>query len=116
MSALDLLSEARAAGVELFLADGQVRYRGPSEAVATLVPRLRQHKAEILAALAPTVTDAEVEREAGYNRVTCSRYANLTMTGVCRPKSTLDASYRPLEYVPVMLWRRCDLYRPGLAK
>ena len=48
MSAVDLLHEAHAAGIELYLADGEVCYRGPHTAVATLVPALRQHKPELI--------------------------------------------------------------------
>ena len=51
MSALDLLNEARDAGVDLFLADGQVRYRGPGSATEVLIPRLRLHKSELTALL-----------------------------------------------------------------
>ena len=47
MSALELLHEARDAGVDLFLADGQVRYRGPGSATDALVPKLRAHKSEL---------------------------------------------------------------------
>lgn len=47
-AAMDLLHEAHAAGIELYLADGDVCYRGPNTAVATLVPALRQHKPELI--------------------------------------------------------------------
>ncbi len=70
-----LFSEAKAAGVRLFLQDGKVKMNGPDEARAALRPRLAPHKAEILAYLtaaeqqvgefwpwAPYLTAADVER------------------------------------------------------
>ena len=48
MSAVDLLNQARAAGVDLYLAEGQVRYRGPDTAVETLIPELRRLKPELI--------------------------------------------------------------------
>ena len=63
---------------------------------------------------APGVTkpSTEAEREARYGRVTCLRCANLSWSGVCRALSTAGTNYTPLQYEPVMLWRRCDDYRP----
>ena len=51
------------------------------------------------------------ETEALYGRVTCLRCANLTRAGVCRARSTARTNYTPLQYEPVLLWRRCDDYR-----
>lgn len=57
------------------------------------------------------VTDADIAFEATYGRVTCLRCANLTRAGVCRARSTPRTNYTPLQYDPVLLWRRCDDYR-----
>lgn len=59
-----------------------------------------------------TVEDGQ---QYAHGRVTCVRCSRLTTTGVCRAKSTRDTSYRPLKYVPVVLWRRCDDYRERAA-
>ena len=48
MKAVALLNQARAAGVELYLTNGQVRYRGPNSVVETLIPELRQHKPALI--------------------------------------------------------------------
>ena len=47
-TAVALLHEARAAGIELYLANGQVRFRGPDTVVSKFVPALRQHKPELI--------------------------------------------------------------------
>ena len=57
------------------------------------------------------VSEAQVALEAGYGRVTCLRCFNLSLSGVCRVKSTPDTNYTPLKFVPVLLWRRCEYYR-----
>jgi hypothetical protein len=51
MSPAAFLDTARAAGVTLWAEGGILRYRGPSEAVAKLVPALKTHKPVILKAL-----------------------------------------------------------------
>jgi hypothetical protein len=51
-AALALLAEARAAGVTLWT-DGQALcYRGNEDSVLSLLPRLKTHKADLLALLA----------------------------------------------------------------
>lgn len=57
------------------------------------------------------LTQVEIDYETSYVRVTCLRCQHLARHGVCRAKSTIETSYRPLAYEPVMLWRRCDEYR-----
>ena len=52
MTPAALLNEARAAGVTLWLEGDALRYRGPREALAKLLPALKGHKPDILAALA----------------------------------------------------------------
>lgn len=52
-------------------------------------------------------TQAEIDYESGYSRVSCLLCANLTTQAQCRAGS----AYFPLEYEPVMLWLRCDKYR-----
>ncbi|WP_225783683.1 hypothetical protein [Xenophilus sp. Marseille-Q4582] len=51
MSAADTLIRARAAGVEIVVRDGELKARGPAEALATWAPALRPHKHELLALL-----------------------------------------------------------------
>lgn len=48
MSALALIQQAQAAGVDLRFEDGQIKYRGPRSAVAQLIEPLRQHKADLI--------------------------------------------------------------------
>lgn len=75
MNIQSLFSEAKAAGVHLYLHDGKVKLRGDAEAMKALRPKLAPHKAEILAYLqsaeqqtgefwpwAPYLTTADVER------------------------------------------------------
>ncbi|PRX26834.1 hypothetical protein B0G75_117118 [Paraburkholderia sp. BL18I3N2] len=75
MNISDLIQEAKAAGVRLYLHDGKVKLRGDAEAMKALRPKLAPHKAEILAYLqgaeqqasefwpwAPYLTTADVER------------------------------------------------------
>ena len=52
MTPAALLDEARNAGVTLWLEGDVLRYRGPREALAKLLPALKAHKPDILAALA----------------------------------------------------------------
>ena len=52
MNALDTLNRARAAGVEVVIADGQIKARGPTEALAAWAPALRPYREELLALLA----------------------------------------------------------------
>jgi hypothetical protein len=71
----DLIQDANAAGVRVYLRDGKVKMRGSDEAMETIRARLAPHKAEILAYLqsaekqagefwpwAPYLTAADVER------------------------------------------------------
>jgi len=51
MSAARVLKEAQAAGVTLWAEGDALRYRGPREAVVKLLPALRAHKPEVIAAL-----------------------------------------------------------------
>ena len=57
------------------------------------------------------LTQAEIDYETGYGRVSCLLCQHLAHHGVCRPKSTRNTNYRPLEYEPFLPWRRCDEYR-----
>ena len=57
------------------------------------------------------VSDSDITFEATYGRVTCLRCANLTRSGVCRARSTPDTNYTPMQYEPVLLWRRCEEYK-----
>ena len=59
------------------------------------------------------VTDAEIAFEASYGRVTCLRCSRLSQSGVCRARSTPGTNYTPLQYEPVLLWRRCEEYKPA---
>ena len=58
------------------------------------------------------VTDSDITFEATYGRVTCLRCANLSRSGICRVHSTPDTNYTPMQYEPVLLWRRCEEYKP----
>ena len=59
----------------------------------------------------PAITDAQAEREETYGRVTCLRCSHLTRAGVCRAKSTGYVKYTPMQYQPVLLWRRCSSFK-----
>ncbi len=48
MSAQTLIRQAIAAGVTLRLVDGKVKASGTADALAALVPQLRQHKPELV--------------------------------------------------------------------
>jgi hypothetical protein len=52
MTVADLIHEAESCGIELWAEGSALRYRGDPEAVQILLPRIRQHKPAILAALA----------------------------------------------------------------
>jgi tubulysin polyketide synthase-like protein len=52
MSAAQVLEQARVAGVSLWADGDTLRYRGPGEVLAKLLPTLKSHKPAILAALA----------------------------------------------------------------
>jgi len=52
VNAVELLDRARSAGVELWRAGEKLRYRGPADAVAGLLPTIREHRPALLAALA----------------------------------------------------------------
>ena len=54
------------------------------------------------------LTQAKIDYETSYDRVSCVAYQHLTRYGVCQPNSTGDTKYTPLAYEPSMLWRRCD--------
>ena len=71
-----------------------------------------QAPSRVATATAPgeDVTDSGIAFEATYGRLTCLRCMNLTRSGVCRVRSTQDMNYKPLQYEPVLLWRRCEDY------
>jgi hypothetical protein len=52
MTAATLIRQAGAAGVELRLVDGRVKARGSPQALAVVVPQLREHRAELAEFLA----------------------------------------------------------------
>ncbi len=52
MSALALIRQAQESGVELRLVDGRIKAIGRRDAVAKMIEPLRQHRAELLDALA----------------------------------------------------------------
>lgn len=75
MNIRDLIQDANAAGVRVYLRDGKVKLRGSDEAMEAVRSMLAPHKAEILAYLqsaerqagefwpwAPYLTTADVER------------------------------------------------------
>ena len=74
-----------------------------------------QAPSHVATATAPgdDVTDSDIAFEATYGRVTCLRCANLTRSGVCRAHSTPKTNYTPMWYEPVLLWRRCEEYKPA---
>jgi hypothetical protein len=88
MTPTALLNEARATGVTLW-AEGEVlRYRGPREALAKLLPEVKAHKPHILAALAhpdllwgrvailePGGRTVEVDTPSGYTLADWHAYA-----------------------------------------
>lgn len=95
---------------------------------------IREHKGEILRTLrlratfqhlaadspgtvlsASPVSEAEVAARATDGMVTCVRCRHLTEERICRAKSTADVPYTPLDYEPVLLWRRCDQHLPARA-
>jgi len=51
MTTADLLNRVQAIGLILWRDGDRLRYRGPPEAVDALLPELRAHKSELLAAL-----------------------------------------------------------------
>lgn len=51
MNAVELLHEAYAAGIDLYLSDGRIGYRGPEPAVEPLLPELRRNKSKLIALL-----------------------------------------------------------------
>ena len=59
-----LIDQARAAGVELQLADGKIRAAGERGAVALLLESLRLHKAEVIAALTGAAETAKTAETA----------------------------------------------------
>jgi len=113
MTALDLLDEFRVHHVRVVVDGDRLVLDGPVETLTDeLIERARALKPALLEALtAPAVTDTQVEAEARYGRVCCLRCAWLTARGLCRALSTSETQYLPLEYQPVILWRRCNQYR-----
>lgn len=51
MTATAILSDARSAGVTLWAEGDALRYRGPREVIAKLLPELKAHKPAVLAEL-----------------------------------------------------------------
>ncbi len=133
MTPAAILNEARAAGVTLWAEGDALRYRGPREALAKLLPALKAHKPAILAMLAerakcshvddladadyddPALTqyDSAYQRRAaaepGYDAPAQARYccecANLAEDRRCLAFERLGApeSWRPSDRRP----RRC---------
>ena len=83
MNVSDILQEAAAAGVTLRVDGGELKARGPRDAIAHLTPKLRKQKAAILAALAcpPSAATAVpgIYPSPGHG-VDCGNCANLLMT------------------------------------
>lgn len=55
MSATDLLLRAKETGIRVWREGKTLRYRGPNEAIAELLPEFKEHKAEVLEDLRPLV-------------------------------------------------------------
>lgn len=51
MSTRTILERATQAGIQLYLSNGQLRYRGDHQMAEVLLPEIRAHKAEIIAEL-----------------------------------------------------------------
>ena len=60
------------------------------------------------------LTQAEIDYETAYGRVSCLACRHLTYRGACRGRGFVERGYYPLRYEPVMLWRRCDEYRASV--
>lgn len=63
MTAADLLDRAQSAGLTLWREGDRLKYRGPTDAIAALLPELRAHKAELMAALPLPDPSAEARRQ-----------------------------------------------------
>ena len=74
MNAQELLDQARIAGVELWRDGAKLRYRGPPNVVADLLPTLKHHKRELLAALSAPTKPAR----------TCADCAHVSRYGNCK--------------------------------
>lgn len=61
MSGPEMLAEARAAGMTIWRDGDTLAYRGPPEAIAELLPRLKAHKADILEALDFELLDQAID-------------------------------------------------------
>ncbi len=89
--------------------------KSPSVSNVSTDPRRFQQKNEVFMRVVGDetyqLTPEETKGATACNMVTCLRCQNLSRHGVCWPKSTPKTKYRPLEYEPVMLWRRCDDYK-----
>jgi hypothetical protein len=83
MTVADLIHEAESHGIELWAEGSALRYRGDSKAVQALLPRIRQHKPAILAALAGEAPAApEIEPANNLNAITdWDRISELTGAG-----------------------------------
>lgn len=73
-AALELLTEARAAGLALEVSGDRLRYRAPAPPPPSLLDKLREHKAELLRILAGNV-DADLPARARQRvRDACERH------------------------------------------
>ena len=139
MTATELLHELHDEGLQLALTErGTIKIAGAPDALDKWTPAIRKHKPELIDLLRSwadletpkneggrpsakpvgsddklPVTDAEIAFEASYGRVTCLRCSRLSQSGVCRARSTPGTNYTPLQYEPVLLWRRCEEYKPA---
>lgn len=83
MSADTLIRAAMDAGVALKFVDGKLKAVGHVDAVAAWAPRLRQHRAALIEALAPTAPEPPINPDA-WRALDRAYLAHHTACAVCQ--------------------------------
>jgi hypothetical protein len=108
MSAAAIIEQARTLGVSLRIAHDKIKVKGPSPAVEQLLPVIREHKPELLAALA----DKPAGRITHLAR-TCADCINITRFGNCvQPVAAGLAPYFQLMAAPDGYAATCAAFEP----
>lgn len=86
MTARDIINEAASYGVALSLRDGKVQYSGEAEAVASILPLLREHKDLIIRELSgePSSAPASIPPNLTEDLLVCGYHASEWTPAGCR--------------------------------
>jgi hypothetical protein len=116
MSALALIEQIRAAGITIRAEEGLLRYQGQKDAIARLLPELKAHKAELLAALRGNGDDSPrllTEACRGIEIRPGEPFTVETFRSLLSADDVADIEAG--HYLPITLWAYAESMAAGIA-